>query len=79
MFLKEFPPATSVKPGMKLKLFIYYNTLDNVEKEINEWLELQQIRVCYITQSQGEKQGKFVFVISVFYESPDGRQAHARH
>ena len=47
-------------------MFVHHS-IDGVEKEVNEWLEQQTVTVCHITQSQSEKQGRFVFVISVFY------------
>jgi len=45
-----------------------HNSPDAAEKEINDWLQQQQIRICHITQSQCERQGRFVFVVSMFYE-----------
>ena len=52
---------------MKVKLFISH-ALDDVETEINHWLASALIRVHHVTQSQSEKGGKFVFIISVFYQ-----------
>jgi hypothetical protein len=54
---------------MQVKMFIHH-TLDLIEKEINQWLTEQNIAVCHITQSQCERQGRFLFVISVFYRQP---------
>ena len=51
---------------MEVKMFVHH-TLDGVENNVNEWLAEKQIRICHITQSQSERQGRFVFVISVFY------------
>ena len=54
---------------MEVKMFIH-NGLDTVEKNVNEWLSQHKVSVHHITQSQCERQGKFVFVMSVFYEKP---------
>ena len=39
-----------------------------VEKNVNDWLEQNNVSVHHIGQSQSEKNGKFVFTLSVFYE-----------
>ena len=51
---------------MEVKMFIHHS-LDTVEKNINEWLAERSVSICHITQSQSERQGRFVFVISLFY------------
>ena len=67
MYLKELLPLTRSKTPVKVKVFVHHS-MDGVEKELNQWMEHNGIRICHVTQSQSEKQGKFVFVISVFYE-----------
>ncbi len=52
---------------MEVKMFVH-NSPDAAEKALNDWLPSQKIKVCYVTQSQCEKQGRFVIVVSVFYE-----------
>ena len=52
---------------MEVKMFVQ-NSLDKVEENVNEWLSQHQVSIQHITQSQCERQGKFVFVMSVFYE-----------
>lgn len=52
---------------MEVKMFIQHS-LDAVEEKVNEWLSQNQVSIQHITQSQCERQGKFVFVMSVFYE-----------
>jgi len=54
---------------MKVKLFVRHS-LDDVEMAVNEWMKQEEILVSHVAQSQCEKQGKFVFVMSVFYETP---------
>jgi hypothetical protein len=53
---------------MKVKLFIHH-TLEGVEEQVNQWLSHREVSICHITQSQSEKAGKFVFVLSIFYET----------
>jgi hypothetical protein len=55
---------------MEVKMFIHH-TLDTVEKNVNEWLSQNKISIQHITQSQCERQGKFVFVMSVFYQKQE--------
>jgi hypothetical protein len=51
---------------MEVKLFIAENP-QLAESEINTWLKSSTARVHHIGQSQSEKNGKFVFVISIYY------------
>lgn len=53
---------------MEVKMFIHNNP-EVAEANINEWLLKENVKVSHITQSQSERNGKFVFVISVFYTS----------
>jgi hypothetical protein len=55
---------------MQVKMFIHHS-LDTVEKNVNEWLSENSVSVQHITQSQCERQGKFVFVMSVFYNNQE--------
>ena len=55
---------------MEVKMFVQ-NSLDKVEENVNEWLSQHQVSIQHITQSQCERQGKFVFVMSVFYEKKE--------
>lgn len=68
MYVKELPVQTSNNTALQVKLFVFY-TLENIEQEVNEWIRRHQVQVHHITQSQCEKQGKFVFVLSLFYAS----------
>ena len=67
MFLTELQTSPSEKAPLEVRMFVH-NSPDAAEKEINDWLQQQQIRICHITQSQCERQGRFVFVVSMFYE-----------
>jgi hypothetical protein len=51
---------------MEMKMFINNNS-DSAEKEVNKWLTENNVQVRHITQSQCERQGNFVFIISIFY------------
>ena len=68
MYLQELPPQTETNTAKKVKMFVR-NSLHEVETEVNEWMEQESIRISHVAQSQCEKQGKFVFVLSVFYET----------
>ncbi|WP_165917377.1 hypothetical protein [Flaviaesturariibacter aridisoli] len=37
-------------------------------RELEQWLESFEGQVCQLAQSQGERQGRFLFVITVLYE-----------
>ena len=65
MYLKEVAPRIT-QSGLKVKLFVH-NTLEGVEETVNHWLEENPIHISHISQSQCERQGRFVFVLSVFY------------
>ncbi len=51
---------------MEVKMFIE-NKPEIAQTKINEWLAEEAITIDHITQSQSERNGNFVFVISVFY------------
>ena len=70
MFLKELLPQTKNKTNMKVKVFVHH-AFENVEEVMNEWIKDCSVKIHHVTQSQSEKQGKFVFVLSVFYEPCD--------
>jgi hypothetical protein len=67
MYLEELKMKNTMnKAALKVKMFIH-NTVDTVENEVNQWIAANDIEPCHITQSQSEKQGRFVFVMSVFF------------
>ena len=43
------------------------DNLPAAEQEVNEWLQGISAAVRHVSQSQCERNGRFVFVISVFY------------
>jgi serine protease inhibitor len=51
----------------KLKLFVF-NDLGEAEKEINQWLQENRFEIKEIVQSQSERNGRFVFVTSIYYQ-----------
>jgi len=67
MYLNGLHPRTIAEPATQMKIFVH-SSLDSVEKEVNDWLATANAELCHITQSQSEKQGRFVFVISVFFK-----------
>jgi hypothetical protein len=51
---------------MEVKLFIAENP-QLAESQVNDWLQSNPARVQHVAQSQSEKNGRFVFVISIYY------------
>jgi hypothetical protein len=51
---------------MQMKMFIH-NDPEVVESQVNNWLGEFDLEVCHVTQSQCERQGRLLFVISVYY------------
>jgi hypothetical protein len=50
-----------------LKVFVIGNP-EAAEPEVNAWLAENPVTLKHVTQSQCERQGKFLLTISVFYE-----------
>lgn len=51
---------------MEVKMFVCNHPMA-AEKEVSEWLAQNPVTITHITQSQSEKGGAFVFVLSLFY------------
>lgn len=51
---------------MEVKFFVGDN-LQQVEQHVNGWLHTTGADIKHITQSQSEKNGRFVFVITIFF------------
>jgi hypothetical protein len=61
-------PVISIEPMTKPIMKVFTGSaISRVEKEVNEWLEAQEVRLLHVTQSQSEQGGRFVFTISLFY------------
>lgn len=54
--------------AMKVKMFTG-NDLVNTEKNLNDWLHNNPVRVLHIGQSQCERNGSLLIAISVFYSA----------
>ena len=52
--------------GVQIKMFVHNNPND-AEKAITQWLKENNVTIHHIAQSQSEKNGSFVFVITLFY------------
>ena len=50
------------------KMFMHSDP-ETAIKQVNEWLSCTDVNIQHICQSQSEKGGRFIFVISVFYTS----------
>lgn len=51
---------------MEVKLFVAENP-NQAESQVNEWLQINPAKVHHVGQSQSERNGRFVFVISIYY------------
>ena len=53
---------------MQVAIFEKANRED-LEKAINEFLQINAVKICHVTQSQSENQhGEHIVIISMFYE-----------
>ena len=52
--------------SLTAKIFIHNNANEAVI-ELNEWLKSNKVDVQHICQSQSEKGGKFIFIMTLFY------------
>jgi hypothetical protein len=52
--------------SLQVKMFIH-NDPREAEDAIAQWLQQHDVTIHHLTQSQSEKNGKFLFVLSVFY------------
>ena len=60
-------PVIITAATTKVKLFILSNP-ESAEEKLQEWLQTHQdIEIDHITQSQSERSGRFLFIVSIFY------------
>jgi hypothetical protein len=55
-------------PAVQVKMFIHNHPKD-AEQTISQWLKENDVTIHHIVQSQSEKAGSFIFVVTVFYLS----------
>lgn len=60
---KEFAFDSS---ALQVKMFVHNNPKD-AEREIARWIKENNVIIHHIAQSQSEKGGSFIFVITLFY------------
>ena len=58
--------TTPLKSQKQLKLFVF-TEMSGVEEKVNEWLSENDVFLLHMNQSQCEKGGKFLFVLSLVY------------
>jgi len=63
---KQFVVNTSTEA----KMFVHNNPKD-AERAVNQWLNENDVTIHHIAQSQSEKGGHFIFVITLFYMTND--------
>lgn len=51
---------------MEVKMFVCSRP-EEAEIQINDWLRSRSVQLHHITQSQSEKGGKLLFVVSVYF------------
>jgi len=54
--------------AVQVKMFIHDQPKD-AEKAISQWLKENDVTIHHIVQSQSEKGGNFMFVVTIFYLS----------
>jgi hypothetical protein len=52
--------------SLEVKMFVNNRPID-AEKQVSQWLKENDVTIHHIAQSQSEKNGSFVFVITLFY------------
>jgi hypothetical protein len=63
-------PYLTDSDSTQVKMFVHNNPKD-AEKAVSQWLSENDVTIQQVTQSQSEKGGHFVFVITLFYLSND--------
>lgn len=53
--------------NIQVKMFVHNNPKD-AEVAISQWLKENDVAIHHIAQSQSERGGSFVFVMTVFYQ-----------
>ena len=66
LIVLPLPKETNTK--FKMKTFLFHS-LDRVDAVVNEWMEQEGASIRHVAQSQCEKQGRFILVLSVFYRT----------
>jgi hypothetical protein len=56
--------------SLEVKMFVY-NQPKEAEKAVSQWLKENDVTLHHIVQSQSEKNGSFIFVITLFYMPND--------
>ena len=51
-----------------MKMFVHREP-EAAEKVLNDWLERTPVKLYHVVQSQSENQGKFMLIVSLFYEN----------
>lgn len=66
LFMIKMPVIKSAATT-KVKLFILSNP-EAAEEKLQEWLKTKSdIEIDHIVQSQSERNGRFLFIVSIFY------------
>lgn len=64
---RQYLPDSS---ATEVKMFVHNNPKD-AEKTVSQWLKENDVTIHHIAQSQSEKNGAFVFIVTIFYVGND--------
>ena len=67
IYLTREPGVLKQTGSMQLRMFVS-NDPKEAEKSISQWLSQNDVHIRHITQSQSEKGGHFVLIVSLYYE-----------
>ena len=56
-----------LEKGTQVKMFIF-QTPETAEESLQSWLMQNNVEIDHIVQSQSERNGKFLFIVSIFYK-----------
>ena len=68
----ETTAAMQGQKSMQVKMFVHADPKSS-EAEVNNWLGSQIVQVHHIGQSQCERNGNLLFLITVFYTELPGQ------
>ena len=58
----------AIEKATQVKMFIF-QTPETAEESLQSWLSQNNVEIDHIVQSQSERNGKFLFIVSIFYKS----------
>jgi len=62
---------------MEVKMFLF-NDAAEAEENINNWLKNNTVKVQHISQSHCERNGRLLFIVSIYYFENQGYQLQSK-